>query len=842
MFSAILGVVLYACSTSKKVPKGEFLLTKNSFEYTDKALFKNTIPNYVSQTPNSKNILGIPMSLIFYNWANPKYDTILNEYMSFPSNLRNKELRDSLSRKHNHPEYANHGMIWSRMMHTFGKPPVILDQGKTQRSANSIKKYLGYRGYWDSTVKYEIKLDSANKKAGNKFIITHNTPTYISQFNYNIPYSNIKAIYEIHQKKSLIKTGQILDQTNLELEVKRINELMKKEGYYGFNASNEEIYFTADTLNSRKQVPLTLEIKKDTLGTPYKKSTIGKIEIYIKNNVSDSTQIEEQVGDVIIRKMNEDFKGKAIWRTITVKSGDVYNQNRIDLTRRNLIALNNFNIVNASPLQKQSAPNDSILDLRYTLIPLKKYELKLATDVHYSQILNFGFSPSVELTSRNIFRGGENLSGSISGIIGSTKSEENKLFNAYEFAGELSLKFPRFLLPFSSDKIIPRRYSPSSAISLGASVQNNIGLGRINFNGGINYYLNINDVVSHRFSLFNTQLSKTRNKDNYYDLFPNDKAIRDDIFNLYRQVNAHLIQQFYEGKINSDEVANTILNDNSFDALNQNKMALFAQSTINKERLTQDAFILGLDYNYLYNEIGKKNYKNPFYFSAKFELAGNFLSLLDKIFGAKEIQVGAIDPIKKSIFKIPYYQFAKFDLDIRKYFNFNDGKQSLVLRQFIGVSIPYGNSSFIPFIRSYYNGGSSDIRAWRAFGGLGPADLQLDENIRTYIMGDMKLTTNIEYRFMMNNMFHGAIFTDMGNIWNLTEHQGIDNKFKFNKFYKQLGVGSGFGLRMNIAYVTFRFDFAYKMYDPNQPEGRKWVISNIKPLKPVINFAIGYPF
>ena len=170
-----------------------------------------------------------------------------------------------------------------------------------------------------------------------------------------------------------------------------------------------------------------------------KRHTIGKIEIYIKDKPSDSTIIEKKIGDVTIRRMDRYFKSRPLWRAVTVDSGEVYNQKRIDLTRRNLIALDNFSIVNANPLTRRSkeAPNDSILDLRYTLIPLQRYNLKLATDLHYSQILNFGISPSLEFTSRNIFRGGENLNLSLSGIIGTTGNEKGKFFNAYETSAEV---------------------------------------------------------------------------------------------------------------------------------------------------------------------------------------------------------------------------------------------------------------------------------------------------------------------------------------------------------------------------------------------------------------------
>lgn len=849
MFFAILSVLFfYACSTTKKVPDGQYLLTKNKFEYTDKSEYSGTIPNNVSQKPNAKTLFLFPVGLWFYNLADPKYDTILSRYMSYPSHLRNAKLRDSLSIEAGHPEYVGRSMLFSRIMHNLGKAPVILNEAKTEQSANTIRKYLVYRGYWDAQVDYQIEKDSAAKKAQNKFIITEKDPTYVSEFRYEIPYPEIREIYEKNYAGTAIKQGDILNQVKLEEEVNRITEQMREKGYFSFNRTNEEIFFTADTLNSRKQVPLTMTIQKDTLGTKYKKHTIGKIEVYVKRNPSDSTTIAEKIGDVNIRKVDDSFKARTLWRPIAVDSGSVYDQKKIDLTRRNILAMDNFSIVNSNPIRIRQAPNDSIIDLRYTLIPLQKYNLQLATDVHYSQILNFGISPSVEFTSRNIFGGGENFNTSISGILGTTKNEEKKFFNAYEIGVEVGLKFPRLLLPFRTYKIIPRKYSTSSAINLGASIQNNIGLGRINFNGGINYFLNVNDVVSHRFSLLNTLFSITRNKDNYYDLFPADREVRDYVFELYRNVNSNLVGLFYNGQIDSDMVSQNIMRDanfrNSLNPAQQYQMTMFGQSALNKERQTQDVIIMGLNYNFLYNEIGKKSYKNPFYFSAKFELSGNTLSLLDKIFKFKKVESDFITNQKTSgsILGIMYSQFAKIDLDVRKYFTFGNGNHTLVLRQFIGLGLPYGNSTTMPYIRSYYNGGSSDIRAWRAYGGLGPSDSQLDENIRTYMMGNMKLTTNVEYRFKLNSMFEGAVFTDMGNIWSVSEGRDAQNVFKFKDFYKQMGIGSGLGIRVNVSYVTFRFDFAYKLYDPNKPLGNRWVISEIKPLKPVINFAIGYPF
>ena len=840
-FSAIVIAFLYACSTTKKVPEGEFLLTKNRFKYTNNDDHSNELPDYVSQKPNKKALFLFPIGLWAYNLANPQYDSIITEYMTYPSEIRNQDLRDSLFIKYNHPEYQGRNLFVNRFLHTIGQPPVILEQARTETSAENIRKRLVYRGYWDANVKFQHNLDSAAKKATVDYLVTHNDPTIIKDYYYNIPDDSIRLIYEQDLEKSIVRSQEKLDQTKLEEEVRRINALMRERGYYKFNSTNEEIYFTADTLDSRKDVPLTMDIHKDSAGTPYKRATIGDIKVYLVEKMSDVPQTEK---DSLLRinfyKLDDQYKTIALWRPIILRPKEIYSQSNLDLTKRNIASMNNFSIINYEEgLRKGS---DSILDVSYYLAPLPKYELKLAGDINYSQILNFGVAPSVDLTSRNVFGGAENLNTSISGIFGSVKNSKNpdKRSVAYEIAAQANLTFPRLLLPFTYYRLIPKRYSPNSTVNLGVSVQENIGLSRVNFNAGLNYFANVNnDIVTHRLSLANMQMSLTRNKEKYYEFFPTERNFRDNMFQVY---SPSLYDLFEAGQISSDDFSSMILNDeafvNSLQGDNLNLFNNFRQSLLNKDRQTQDVFISSLIYNFIYNEIGKKDQINPFYFNAKVETSGNLLG----IFSKNETTEGiALDNRQKKIFGVPFSQFVKFDFDIRKYFQFVDGTHTLALRQLIGIGIPYGNSSSMPFVRSYFNGGSNDIRAWRVFGGLGPADSQLDERVRAYVMDNVKLTTNIEYRVPFNKMFEGAAFIDAGNIWNLKD-SGFGDQFKFSKFISQMGVGAGLGLRINVAYITLRLDAAYKVHDPNRPFGDRWVITKWQPFRPVLNFAFGYPF
>lgn len=835
--------MVYSCNSTKKVPQGKFLLTKNNFEFTDKGPYKSEIPDLVSQKPNKKDFLFLfPSRLWIYNGSNPKYDSILTEYMTFPREMRTQKLRDSLFRKYNHPEYVGKSIFWSRVRHNIGKAPSILDESKTMNSANSIRKFLVYRGFWDAEVDFSHKLDSIARKAKANYKITYKDPTYINGYFYNIPYENIRNIYEQHINESLVKSGEILDETKLEEEVRRISDLMQEKGYYSFNKDGGEIFFTADTLKSRKQVPLTMDIKKDSTNTPYRLYKIGNVEIQYLEKITDKPALDTIYKNVNIKRIDNQYKVKALWRPITLKKDEIYNQKNLDLTKRNFIALNNFSIASyeASPKDVKN-PNDTIINVKYKLIPLPKYNFKAALDLHYSQILNFGFSPSAELTARNIFGGAENFTGTVSGTFGTVYDEKspNAIFNASEFSLQLGLNFPRLLLPFKTENFVPNKYSPSTSINLGMTRQNNIGMDRVNFNAALNYLINVNEVISHKFSVFNTQFSFTRNKNAYYDYFTADNALKELVFQNYFIYNP-AAEIIWNTNQNSDEISQIIVSDVGYissinNPTDRENFLNFLQVLYKKERLTQDVLINSFSYNYIYNEIGKKDYKNPFFLDAKIELAGNLLSLV-----SKKNQGASSEINSKTALGIPVSQFVKFDIDVRKYFTFKN-KHQFIVRQLIGIGIPYGNSSDMPFIRSYFNGGSNDIRAWIAFGGLGPADTQIDKKIRAYIMDNVKLTTNIEYRFPINDMFEGAVFTDAGNIWSLKDN-GIGDQFKFNKFISQMGLGSGFGLRINVAYITVRFDLAYKLHDPNLPKGERWVIDKIQPLKPTFNFSIGYPF
>jgi outer membrane protein assembly factor BamA len=84
------------------------------------------------------------------------------------------------------------------------------------------------------------------------------------------------------------------------------------------------------------------------------------------------------------------------------------------------------------------------------------------------------------------------------------------------------------------------------------------------------------------------------------------------------------------------------------------------------------------------------------------------------------------------------------------------------------------------------------------------------------------------------------VFTDAGNVWNSDPNPTFEGSDVFNsEFLKELGIGSGVGLRIDVQGFVIRFDLAAPFHDPALPEGERW---DFQYDEPILNFAIGYSF
>ena len=192
---------------------------------------------------------------------------------------------------------------------------------------------------------------------------------------------------------------------------------------------------------------------------------------------------------------------------------------------------------------------------------------------------------------------------------------------------------------------------------------------------------------------------------------------------------------------------------------------------------------------------------------------------------------------------IRYSQYVRGDIDASHRIMF--GKvTALAARLYAGVAYAYGNSDAVPFDRLFYAGGSNSMRGW-APRTLGPGSSPAPKDVvYPSQMGDMKLEANLEFRFPIWDMFHGAAFFDLGNIWYIENKDANipdDAVFHFNNFYKQLAFNTGIGLRLDIQFAILRLDWGIQLHNPNNPVGERW-IHNFKWRNTSLNFGVGFPF
>jgi hypothetical protein len=213
---------------------------------------------------------------------------------------------------------------------------------------------------------------------------------------------------------------------------------------------------------------------------------------------------------------------------------------------------------------------------------------------------------------------------------------------------------------------------------------------------------------------------------------------------------------------------------------------------------------------------------------------------------------------------VPFANFIKTEIDFRSYRNF-DEKNSLAYRVDVGSAWTLKNLDVIPFTDAFFVGGSNSNRAWRPRT-LGPGSYFDSTGVQAYDkIGEIKIDMSVEYRFNLISFIDMAIFIDASNIWYMNrEGYSKDNPaiFNANRFISELGIGTGFGVRLNFSFFLIRFDFGLQTKDPSAPVGERWIwqpktqynlrVDNINELNnsslpyynstTIFNIAIGYPF
>ena len=840
----VIGIIICACDTVKRVPEGKQLLTKNEILVNDKASKEDDLTNQLYQKPNS-SILGYRLRLNLFNIAKPNPDS---SYRAKFTNNPGKYERMSKWLSAKQVDRLGHS-FWYEGFHNFmkktGEAPVIIDTVRSNKSLIRLKYHYFNNGFFGVKANYTLDSLSA-KKAKIKYTIATGNPYFLDSLKTSIKTVALDSMYRQMKSEAFLKSGNQYKTKDFDEEKNRINTYFRNHGVYQFQPNY--VTFDLDTLNSEKKVNVNLKIndysfqENDTTRTePFKIFKISDVNIYtdysattVNSKITDSTSYNNFN---LYSHSKLKYKPKAITDAVFITKGSLFADFRTVLTTR---YLNNLKIFNYPTIlyeiDKRDTTAQSLIAKVY-LSPRKKYSLGTTFDVTHSNIQDIGIAGSITESIRNVFNGAEILEISGRANVGSSKdlaNPESKFFNVSEYGIDLKLNIPRIWFPFRTEKIIPKSMIPSTQLSAGLATQKNIGLDKENFTSSLAYNWTPKRNYTARFDLLNMQYVRNLNPQNYYNVYESSYNALNDIAKVYNTEPSYvdpltgnlIIEKGTKG------FTNAVLSETT--ALTPQDQAYQDVDNIEERRirLTENDFILATSFTFSKTTRRDLLDNNFYLFRTKIESAGSALSLISNAANLPKNQKNNYE-----IFNLEYSEYVKTEFDFIKYWDLSKEKV-IAFRSFFGIAIPYGNSNNIPFSRSYFAGGSNDNRAWQPYR-LGPGS---SGAVNDYNEANMKVALSAEFRFRILGSLKGAIFADAGNIWNVLDNVA-NEKATFNNIsdLKELALGTGFGLRYDLSFFVVRFDLGFKTYNPANEIDKRW-FNDYDFAHSVFNFGINYPF
>jgi len=681
---------------------------------------------------------------------------------------------------------------WDRFVQKIGQEPVIFDPSLVKSSKQNIENHLEYQGYYNSKVEDEIITE--DKKTTVKYNVTLGKQYPIESIKYIIDDSGLADSFYADSLQNVIRKGEFLSEEYLNNSSEEISQHLRNNGYYGF--SKNFFFFTADTLNKKGNADLTVEIKNYTRNES--ESEASKHRIFNFGEVTmqpmrkpSNPLVYEFVGDsvVAIPAMNLNTPtDSTMYRGIKIR----YRNNL--LLRRRVLARMNY-------VKPDSLYNEKQVSDTYTR--LSNLNLFSSVNIQMDQTDSNTVDCNMRLTASELqgYKIGLETSINSSGLFGISPSVSyyhknlfrgaelfsinlmgdfqfgfNSNKRATEFGASTSLSTPTFLL--LPDRIFKSNNIPRTEFALSYNYQERPEYTRNIISGSYSYVWSMKDKFFYKISPLQASIVKI------YNMKPD----------------------FYE--------------------------SLGDPFLINSYK---DHFDLGMGGSLYYTtDASPRPAHSYFYLRWQNDLSGNLLSLFNRYM-----------PLNKDgerlIWDSPYSQYYKTEISTVYTWKFGKNEDhSIAARLLAGVGIGYGNSVTLPFEKLFWAGGAYSLRAWQARS-VGPGYSQKDTTFTIPNQtGDMRLEANIEYRFPLFWNFEGAVFVDVGNVWNI-KYGSQESLFKFDSFYRHLAADWGVGLRLDLDFVLLRLDMGMKIYDPayNSWYGvRSWLKKGIYG----VQFGVGYPF
>ncbi|MEP1258613.1 BamA/TamA family outer membrane protein [Algoriphagus sp.] len=786
---------------SKNLPDGKYVLNANELEGVEKS-DRLEIESLYFQEPNTKipltnSSLGVSIyrfGQAFYDSAkvNDKLEAKTSELLAIreqleqtPDDRKLVKKRDKIQTKIQDLEKLQE---YGNFLMRTGNPVTILDSTQTEKTVAEIGNYLYNKGFLDSEVSFAV--ETKKKKANVTYLIDEREPYLLDSIYTNSVNEGLLQLIQATQKESFIEKGDNYDQSNFTKERERLEELFRNNGYFMFTKSFIDYNLYYDTAS--KKINVEQRILKPSFAQKHEVYSIDSITFKVSPPSDEFIDQKKQAEyrDINFTYYIDRFSAKLLSSRILFDEGQKYKRIDIVETQKQLSNLDLFRYINIS--------FDTVgtsLTAKIITQPNQKYQLTNQLGLTITEQLPGPFF-SMVLRNRNFFRAGEILEFNTRiGYEGVASATDQGVYQSSEFGVSASVIFPRFLIPFYSGSLQKYgRYNPNTRTQIGYNYTNRPEYTRSGLNAKLAY-------------TWATRENRTQFTINAADInYVRTPQISDDfaqvLIDLENQGN-NLIWSFLPSFISSIS-GQSIINFNNYGNYSSSNKAsllkLFAESG-------------GTTLNFLTTSTNNE--------------ATDFAR----------------------------FQWLKLQADYRRYHPLNQ-KSTLAYRANFGIAHPYGVSNgILPYEKYFFAGGGTSIRAWQARR-LGPGSYtpQIGEGGRyDYAFeqpAEMIVETMLEYRRNLVGYFDMAVFVDAGNAWVI----GVDNSrpgadFRFDRFYKEIAIGTGLGLRMDFNFLVVRLDLATKAVDPSMPEGQRWVLDNISfnnifGLKgqTVLNFGIGYPF
>ncbi len=821
----LIPLILFACRPARKLQDGEFLLQKNHIINKDTKIDKSEIESYIKQKPNRKILLIFRFHLWLHNLANE--NRIKRKRILFDKkieNRNNKRVARGKKRK------TNERQLFGEWLLNVSEPPVIYDSLLAKKSAKQIKLFLNNKGYFISTVTDSVKYKKWKKRAHVYYTIKAQKPYLISHVEYKIPDDLLKYYIISDTANCLLRPEKNYDVDVMQLERERITNELSNNGYYLF--TKDYIYFQIDSTIENNHVNITIGVKNfaykysdysdSIVERPHQRFYIKNIYIrpdFVSKKLDtakvDTIRIESGTGtemadsvkgkevDYYILHTEElKYKTKVLLYSVFIRKGELYQLQNVDDTYKRLSELKSFKTINIY----FSPAGGDFLDCHIQLSPIAKQSFTIETEATNTGNWNPGISGSIVYQNRNLFKGAEVLELRLKGGIEAQKTVNSNSaninptsqFNTIELGPELNIYVPRFLVPFKIKA--SKRSNPKTIFTTSFNFQQRPDYTRYVYN--LSYSYTWKETIKKRHTI------------------------------------SPLVINF----------VNVALHSNFLD--NTNDLYLINSFT--------DHLATSTRYSFTYNEQNIKKEENFSYFRISGESSGNVLRAFYNTINSFKPNTFAKDINGRyTIADIAYSQYLRIDGDYRYYLNSNE-LNKLVFRFAAGIGKPLANFPALPFERSFFSGGANGIRAWQSRT-LGPGSFNDGEEISFGQIGDGNLEGNLEYRFKLFKMLKGAFFIDAGNTWLMKKDPSrLGGDFQFDRFHKEIAIGSGAGLRADFNFFIIRFDLGIKVRDPKFTEDKRWVIQNLYDAEWkrqyrvdhsnhkynffTFNLGIGYPF